>query len=80
MTEHAPALDIELETLRSEASRYRWLREQTWYIEAAGRELGLIKPRRSALVDAPPLPDWDEVEEALDRVLSGSNDYVSPYQ
>lgn len=81
MTEQAPVLDIvELEALRREAARYRWLRERTWYIEAAGREFGLIKPRRSALVDAPPLPDWDEVEETLDGVISGCDDYVSPYE
>ena len=55
------------------------MRGQTWYIEAAGREFGLIQPRRSVLVDSPHRPDWDEVEAALDVLIEGQAEYVSPY-
>ena len=69
----------ELQALRRDAARYRQVCEQTWYIDAAGLAFGLIQPRRSALVDAPPRPDWDEVEAALDALIEGKADYVSPY-
>ena len=80
MIEQTVALDAdELQALRRDAARYRQVRGQTWYIEAAGREFGLIKPRRSAMVDPPSRPDWDEVEAALDALIEGRAGYVSPY-
>lgn len=80
MTDLATTPDAdELQALRRDAARYRQVCEQTWYIDAAGRALGLIQPRRSALVDSPPRPDWDEVEAALDALIEGHADYVSPY-
>lgn len=80
MTDLATTQDAgELQALRRDAARYRQVCEQTWYIDAAGRALGLIQPRRSALVDPPPRPDWDEVEAALDALIDGKAEYVSPY-
>lgn len=68
----------ELEALRRDANRYRGLCELGWYIDSAAQALGLIPPRR-AWADRPPKPDWDEVEAALDALISGELDYVSPY-
>ncbi|HBP1602353.1 TPA: hypothetical protein L5U90_003457 [Pseudomonas aeruginosa] len=79
MTDMATPHDDELQALRRDAARYRQVCQQTWYIDAAGRALGLIQPRRSALVDSPPRPDWDEVEAALDALIEGKADYESPY-
>lgn len=69
----------ELDVLRRDAERYRWLRERGWYIDSAAHVLGLITPRRP-WADRPPRPDWDEVEDALDAEISGRNDYVSEYE
>jgi len=68
----------ELEALRRDAARYRWLRERGWYIDNAADVLGLIPPRKP-WADSPPRPDWDEVEEALDALISGRDDCVSDY-
>lgn len=59
----------ELEALRRDAARYRWLRERAWYVEAAALHvMGWERPRRH-WSDDPPAPDWDEVEEALDELM-----------
>ncbi|GGM25427.1 hypothetical protein ACFQDN_21885 [Pseudomonas asuensis] len=75
----AQPTEAELEALRHYAELYLWLRERTWYVDAAANALGLIKPRR-AWSDPPPKPDWDEVEEALEALMSDKSDYESDYE
>lgn len=70
---------VELEALRRDAERYRWLRERAWYVDSAANAMGMIEPRRSWM-EPPPHPDWDEVEERLDALMGGQLDYVSPYE
>ncbi len=64
----------ELDALRRDAARYRWLRERAWYVEAAARHvMGWERPRRH-WSDDPPGPDWDEVEDALDVLMCEAPD------
>lgn len=71
--------NTELETLRHQAALYRYVREQSWYIDSAADAMGMIPPRK-AWADKPPRPDWDEVEEALEGLISGRDEHVSEYQ
>lgn len=66
----------ELAQLRLNAERYCWLRERSWYIDQAAHVFGMIEPRRP-WSDRPPRPDWDEVEEELDAVISGRDEHQS---
>lgn len=68
----------ELAELRLNAERYCWLRERSWYIDQAAHVFGMIEPRKP-WSDRPPRPDWDEVEQKLDEVISGRDEHQSEY-
>lgn len=69
----------ELDQLRLHAKRYCWLRERSWYIDQAAHEFGMIEPRRPWGY-RPSRPDWDEVEEMLDAVISGRHEHQSEFE
>jgi len=69
----------ELAELRRNAERYSWLRERSWYIDQAAHVFGMIEPRKP-WSDRPPRPDWDEVEQKLDEVISGRDEHQSEYE
>lgn len=61
----------EIELLKEDAARYRWLRDRAWYVDAATYALELRE--RWRMGDDPP-PDSDDVERALDDARKRANE------